>query len=87
MIPFGWGSLFISLISHDKLGYFLVDTNLEAQGIEVTAQHLKDRLVKTVRETVKNKNLIRERISLAKSKLFSITEANISRLLALVVNQ
>jgi len=81
MIPFGIGSLFISLISHNKLAYFLQDVDMTEQGIEVITKNISKLLVERVQETDKNRSILLEKIDLAKEKLWKQTEANVLRLL------
>lgn len=83
MIPFGWNSLFLSLISHNKLKYFLEDTSLHDLGQEIIVYQLRKKIVDKVKQIIKNRGIVRQRIEAAQSKLLQITESNINCLLDL----
>jgi polysaccharide pyruvyl transferase WcaK-like protein len=48
MIPFGLGCRIISLVSHDKLAWFLEDVGIEDHGIEESDLHLSDRVLSLI---------------------------------------
>jgi hypothetical protein len=48
MIPFEMDIVIISLISHNKLKYFLKDNYIEEKGIEVNIIELKEKLIEMI---------------------------------------
>jgi len=76
-IPFGFNNLFVSLISHDKLKFFLEDTGLVELGLEMTSNELTPRLLNLIETTIKNEKQIREKMTEQQEKLWTITETNI----------
>lgn len=49
MIPFGLGNGIISLVSHNKMSWFLDDARLSEQGVEITSPKLVDELTYLVK--------------------------------------
>lgn len=56
MIPFGQGRKVISLISHDKLRWFLEDINMEDIGVDVNEENLGSRLISLIDNTINSKD-------------------------------
>ncbi|MFC1933573.1 polysaccharide pyruvyl transferase family protein, partial [Chloroflexota bacterium] len=56
MIPFGQGKKVISLISHDKLSWFLEDVNMEDTGVDVNDGDLVSRLISLIDDTINSKD-------------------------------
>jgi polysaccharide pyruvyl transferase WcaK-like protein len=83
MIPFGFGNLFLSLISHNKLAYFLRDTNLENLGIEVTSNNLQNKILAAIARISSNMVALKGRIAEEKEKLWDITCANVAKMLSI----
>lgn len=49
MIPFGCGNAILSLISHDKLGFFLKDIGRPEWGVEISSPSIKDDIIDRIR--------------------------------------
>ena len=79
LIPFGQGTKIISLISHDKLKWFLEDIDCPELGIEVTDPALGDKLVNLVAHYPS-----KEKLATARAKLWEITKENHEKLGALL---
>jgi len=56
MVPFGQGKKVISLISHDKLKWFLEDVNMEDTGIDVNDEDLQDKLTYLTDNTINSED-------------------------------
>lgn len=80
MIPFGLGNPSISLISHNKLKYFLDDMGYPEWGIEVGDEDLENKLIKKIEYMDENEALIRAQIAGAQGKLWQITNGNLKRI-------
>ena len=79
LIPFGQGTKIISLISHDKLKWFLEDIDCPELGIEVTDPNLGDKIVNLVEHYPSEEKLVT-----AREKLWDITKENHERIGALL---
>jgi polysaccharide pyruvyl transferase WcaK-like protein len=80
MIPFGLGVPIISLISHDKLGFFLADIGHPEWGIEIHDESLEGKLVHKVRDLVSSQVLHRQQVTQAQAALWSTTLDNMQNL-------
>lgn len=49
MIPFGCGNAILSLISHDKLGFFLEDIGRPEWGVEISGRNIRDDIIDRIR--------------------------------------
>ena len=81
MIPFGCKIPIISLISHDKLGFFLDDIGHNEWGIEILNKNIKHELEIKIGNILKNKNQIIEDINNIQNKFYSITKGNAIKVL------
>lgn len=77
MIPFGCQRPILSLISHDKMQWFLDDINATEWGVEVQQEHLADRIVETAEHILNNQSRVQEQLDLAQKRLWDITTANL----------
>lgn len=77
MIPFGMRSPTVSLISHDKLRYFLEDVQLEDCGLEILDKNLETLLYNRVMTMIHNYQHEKIRIQAAQAKLLQITARNL----------
>ncbi|MFW5891510.1 MAG: polysaccharide pyruvyl transferase family protein [bacterium] len=77
MIPFGMGNPIISLISHNKMKWFLDDIKHQEWGLEIQEDNLFERLDEKFNYIVNNYKLIRLQISESQEKLFQVTLNNI----------
>jgi hypothetical protein len=76
MIPFGQGGGIISLISHDKLRYFLEDIGHLEWGIELNTAVLTDELISKIAYFADNVNDISQQITQARAMLWQVTQQN-----------
>ncbi len=81
MIPFGCGRPIISLISHNKLRWFLDDIEASDWGIEVDDPDLADRLVHLAGEVLDAAPEVTDRLKRAQTFLWDVTCANCERIL------
>ena len=75
MIPFGVSTPFYSLISHDKLRYFLNDINC-SWGAEISDANLESKIISHIDLVVENPKSIVSKINNERNRLWSITQAN-----------
>jgi 2-polyprenyl-3-methyl-5-hydroxy-6-metoxy-1,4-benzoquinol methylase len=84
MIPFGLHRPIYSLISHDKLQFFLDDIEHSDWGVEVQDSNLSEKLVKDISEMYANLHEIETQLELAQNKLWEITLQNIQMFKGLI---
>ena len=76
MIPFGLGTPIFSIITHDKLSFFLEDIDKPEWGEELFSENLKNNLFKLL-DTVKiNRNKIQHEIIECQKKIWNKTSDN-----------
>lgn len=80
MIPFGCGSPILSLISHDKLKWFLDDIDEPGWGVDMLDGDLADRIVSASEEILSNRDAVQSRIAHKAGRLWNITEQNFAAL-------
>ena len=75
MIPFGVGTPIFSLISHDKLGYFLEDIERPEWGVEIHNPNLSEAIL----NRVKNLNIAMEQeyIYKVQQRFMTLTKSNL----------
>lgn len=78
MIPFGCGTPILSLITHDKLAWFLEDIGHSEWGVEVTAPDFRSRLHERMSALLEQEQQVRAQIDEAQGRLADITRANLS---------
>jgi len=76
MIPFGMGNAIISLVSHEKLSYFLEDIGHPEWGIDVRNRNLRNHLIEMIEFVDLKRNMIRGQIFQAQEMLKNITNQN-----------
>ena len=76
MIPFGLNIPIISLISHDKLRYFLEDNDLNEKGIELNSSNLEFELYHLITKELKHKT----DFSSKQDEIRNITNINLSNI-------
>tara|TARA_Y100001970_G_scaffold289560_1_gene420351 strand:+ start:510 stop:1697 length:1188 start_codon:yes stop_codon:yes gene_type:complete len=81
MIPFGCGIPIISLISHDKIKYFLTDIGHEEWGIEINSMNIETEIIDKVNKAIKHSNERKEEILKIQSDFFKTTEKNTKEIL------
>lgn len=77
MIPFGLGSPILSLISHDKLRYFLEDIGHEEWGVDVHEPELAQRLTGAISRVENEIRPLQTQIWGAQQQLWQITQRNL----------
>lgn len=78
MIPFGLGRPIFSLISHDKLGFFLDDIGHPEWGQEIQEEGLGDRILQMASAFDEEKS--NDEIRIAQDRLWQITLENTARI-------
>ncbi|QBG47498.1 polysaccharide pyruvyl transferase family protein [Verrucomicrobia bacterium S94] len=76
MIPFGCGTPILSLVSHDKIRWFLDDIKRKEWGVEMTTPDFKEHLISSARRMLKNNPSIRKSIHQIQNNLLEITRRN-----------
>jgi polysaccharide pyruvyl transferase WcaK-like protein len=82
MIPFGCGRPIVSLVSHDKMWYFLDDIGARDWGVEVDVPDLASQIVATVEKVLSDECATVTRIERAQDELWRTTMANVADLAA-----
>lgn len=82
MVPFGCGTPIISLISHDKIRWFLDDINRPQWGEEMTAPDFKDSLLSSAEKALNDQVTLRSEIDSIQQSLFEITQRNVADFIA-----
>lgn len=77
LIPFGMNNAFISLISHDKLQFFLDDINHPEWGVEISDPKLEHKIISKIEYMDNNRGKIQKQINEAKAKFWNITRSNL----------
>lgn len=77
MIPFGCKTPILSIISHDKLKWFLEDINHTEWGVDVISENFESDLLKAALYILNNYEKIKEEINIAQDKLYRITMDNL----------
>lgn len=77
MIPFGVNCPIISLISHNKLKYFLDDIGHPEWGIEFTNKDIESDLTARINYFIDNREEINLQLMQAQEKLWKITQSNL----------
>jgi len=80
LIPFGMGNAIISLVSHDKLWYFLDDIGHNQWGVDVQSPDLEEQLVAKIEFVQGRLDLIRSQIIDAQKVLWDITVRNVEEI-------
>ncbi len=80
MIPFGCGKSIFSLISHDKMRFFLDDIGEPNWGAEISDPDLTDKIVTFVEQFPKNRLNYEKKIGLKQNEFWSITQSNMSQI-------
>jgi len=80
MIPFGMGNAIISLISHDKLAWFLEDIDKPEWGIDVRSHDLEKLLIEKIKAFDACRMRIKRQVENAQEKLWGITLENLKEI-------
>lgn len=79
MIPFGCLTPTVSIISHDKLKWFLEDIGHEEWGVDVHEERFEQKLLCCCEKTLAQPDEIREQIKQAQDKLWKVTRENLEK--------
>jgi len=82
MIPFGCGGMILSLISHDKLGFFLDDIGHPEWGVDVNASEFGERVASLAVELLASRESNLEQVRTARQKLWEVTTNNMKLVLS-----
>ncbi|MES2996856.1 MAG: polysaccharide pyruvyl transferase family protein [Verrucomicrobiota bacterium] len=77
MIPFGCGTPILSLITHDKMAWFLDDIGQPDWGIELKSNSLENKLVEKCQELLDTRNQIMEQIHQIQEDLWAVSAKNV----------
>lgn len=80
MIPFGCKTPAVSMISHDKLKWFLEDIGHPEWGIEVLDEDFEAKLLEKSRYMLSHREEICQQIEIAQERLWRIMQENLSSL-------
>ncbi len=80
LIPFGCGTPTLSIISHDKLAWFLEDVGHPEWGVDVMDPNFEEKLNKTAKNMLENREQVIQEIEQAKNELWNITTDNLRSL-------
>ncbi len=76
MIPFGCGTPILSLISHDKMRWFLDDLGHPEWGAEVMESNLRPRLAAQAEKIIAERDAVLEEMAACQERLFDTTLRN-----------
>jgi SAM-dependent methyltransferase/polysaccharide pyruvyl transferase WcaK-like protein len=76
LIPFGLGKPIISVISHDKLSFFLDDIDHPEWGVDIKAPKFNEKLISKIKIADSDRYLLIKQISQAQEVLWNITLSN-----------
>jgi SAM-dependent methyltransferase/polysaccharide pyruvyl transferase WcaK-like protein len=76
MVPFGLGCPIVSLISHDKLGFFLEDINRPEWGIDVKSADFGNSLIDKIQSIQNNQETRQAQVLQAQDELWKVTLEN-----------
>lgn len=77
MIPFGVGTPIISLVAHDKMGWFLDDIGHPEWGIDFTDVQFEEKLLAAFEAAASNLPGMRYAVDIARKDLWRITRSNL----------
>ena len=77
MIPFGCKTPILSIISHDKLAWFLEDINHPEWGVDVMDNDFESKLYSCAINMLNTKKTVYQQMSLAQDNLWTITNNNL----------
>lgn len=80
MIPFGCKTPVISMISHDKLKWFLEDIGHPEWGVEVLDEHFEEKLLEKSKYMLAHRREICDEIEAAQEKLWGIMQENLKQI-------
>ncbi len=84
MIPFGCRTPMLSLVSHDKLRWFLDDLQRPEWGVEIQDPDLQDVVVRRTRDLLTRNAEIRADIARLQDRLWEVSLHNVRDALAVI---
>lgn len=81
MIPFGCGTPVVSMISHDKLKWFLEDIGHPEWGVEVLDEQFEEKLLEKSLYMLEHREKICAQIAKAQDELWEITQQNLKKIM------
>lgn len=76
MIPFGCGTPILSLVSHDKVKWFLDDIKRPEWGIEMTICNFKNKIIESALDMLDRNIIVRDDIQSIQLRLLDISRKN-----------
>lgn len=80
MIPFGCGTPILSLVSHNKLAWFLDDIGHPEWSVNIQDRAYEEKVLSTAKSILSNQEKVREEIAQEKEKLFAVTKKNLEHI-------
>lgn len=77
MIPFGCNTPILSLISHDKLQWFLNDINHPEWGVDIKSKDVESQIINKSLEILKNYKTVLQQLHTEQDHLWEISQKNI----------
>jgi len=87
LIPFGCNTPILSIISHDKLAWFLEDINHPEWGVDVVSKNFKEEILEKANYILSNKNLIKNQLIEAQDELYKITMKNLEKIAKIITEK
>ena len=84
MIPFGCGTPILSVVSHDKMQWFLDDIGHPGWGVDVQDPEFEQKLMSLADDVYDNYTLYMEYIANSKEVLWEITQKNMEAIKAII---
>ena len=84
MIPFGLGTPIFSIITHDKLSFFLEDIGKPEWGEELFSENLKNNLFKLLNKVKNNRNRVQQEIIECQKKIWNETADNMETIKSII---
>ena len=81
MIPFGCETPILSIISHEKMRWFLQDIGMEEWGVEMSSSNFEQELAKIMNSILINFDQIQKQISETQSHILESTNQNVKFIL------
>ena len=87
MIPFGLRRPIISVISHDKMGWFLDDIGHPEWGVEIGDPALTSKLCDRMDDIAMNGDVYDAHLRISETQLWETTQANLRRIRSIVTSE
>jgi len=81
MIPFGCETPILSIISHEKMRWFLQDIDREEWGVEINSENFQQNLYEVANSILINADKIENQIKTIQNKIFTETKENVRLIL------